>query len=74
MALKEIAFKIEDLVVEAEKIESMQKALWQAIWRGDLAECEYEWAFVVFGDLTFALKNNLQTLSDEVFKTLKGEG
>jgi len=71
VTMKDLAYRLDELQRDAEKIESFQMALWQAIYRGDFDVKTYELAFVAFGDLTFALANNLQTLVDEAFDILR---
>lgn len=73
MSNKEIAYRIEELQIDAEKVNSVQNALFEAIYRGSNALETYEWAFVSLGDLTFALKNNLEDLTSKVFDNLKKE-
>ena len=62
MAIKELAPRVELLENEARKINSLQSALFDAIFSGPSAVSTYEWAFVVFGDLTFALSKSLGKL------------
>ena len=52
MTVKEIAFEIENLQIEAEKVNSFQNALFEAIYGGNNAPETYEWAFVALGDYT----------------------
>lgn len=71
MTLKEVVFKVEELQTEAEKINSLQLALFEAVFRGNNAPETYEWAFCVLSDLTFSIKNGLGDLKDNAFETLK---
>lgn len=73
MTIKEIAYRIGELQIEAEKVNSMQAAIFEAIYRGNNSAEEYEWAFCALGDLTFALKNNLEDLTNKAFDNLKRE-
>lgn len=73
MTVKEIAFELENLQIEAEKINSLQNALFSAIYRGDFAPETYEWAFIVLGDLTFTIKNRLDEVGKELFEIMKKE-
>ena len=66
--VKEMAYKIEDLRNDAEKINSLQNALFEAIYKGDIAISAYEWAFVAFGELTYSLLNELAELENEAFE------
>lgn len=70
MSIKEIAFKLEELQITAEKVNDLQTVLWQAIYRGDIAPESYEWAFMVLGDLTHELKDELSVMMKKVFEKL----
>lgn len=71
MTVKEIAFELENLQIEAEKIDSLQNALFSAIYRGEFAPETYEGAFIALGELTFATKNRLDEVGKELFKIVK---
>lgn len=72
MTMKEIAYRIEALQVEAEKIDSVQKAIFAAIYQQTCyAKEDYEWAFVAFSELTFDLKNELKELKDKAFESFR---
>lgn len=71
MTMRETVFRIEELQVQAEKINSIQSAIFQAIYNGQQAVSDYEWAFCALGDLTFALKNDLEVLMNEAFDYIK---
>lgn len=73
MGNKNLAFKIEDLFTEAEKIDSMNEALFQAVFRGDNDPAMYEWAFIAFRNMTFELREQMKDLTDESFKLMRGE-
>lgn len=75
MEMKEIAFKIEELQVKAEKISSLETALFEAIYTSKLYPLEtYESAFILFGEIIFNLKNELTELKESVFDAFgKGE-
>lgn len=73
MSIKEIAFKLEELQITAEKVNDLQTVLWQAIYRGDITPESYEWAFMVLGDLTHELKNELSVVMHQVFEKLGAE-
>lgn len=73
MTVKEIAYKIEDLQIKVEKINSLQNALFTAIYNESNAENTYEWAFVAFGDMTHSLKNELKNVTDELFEIFRNE-
>ena len=71
LTVKEMAHKIEDLRIDAEKIDSLQNTLFAAIYRGDFAVNTYEWAFVAFGELTYSLLNELAELENEAFESIE---
>lgn len=73
MTVKEIAFEIENLQIKAEKVNSFQNALFEAIYRGNNAPETYEWAFVALGDYTFSLKNRLNEITEELFRIIRAE-
>lgn len=73
MTVKEIAYELEALQIEAEKVNSFQNALFEAIYRGDNAPETYEWAFVALGDYTFSLKNRLDEATKELFEIMRAE-
>lgn len=73
MTVKEIAFEIENLQIEAEKVNSFQNALFSAIYEGKNAPTTYEWAFVALGDYTFSLKNKLNEVTEELFRIVRTE-
>lgn len=73
MTTKEIAFEIEELQVEAEKIHSLQNALFSAIYEGSSAPGTYEWAFIALGDLTLEVKNKLNDVTKKLFEIIKAE-
>lgn len=69
--VKEMAYKIEDLRNDAEKINSLQNTLFAAIYKGGFAISTYEWAFVALGELTYSLLNELAELENEAFELIK---
>ena len=73
MTVKEIAFEIESLQIEAEKVNSFQNALFSAIYEGKNAPETYEWAFVALGDYMFSLKNRLNEVTNELFRIIRAE-
>lgn len=73
MTVKEIAYKIEGLQIEAEKINSFQQTLFEAIFNGNNDAGTYEWAFVAFGDMTHSLKNELKNVTDAIFEIFRSE-
>ena len=53
MTIKELAYEIENLRIIAENVNSLQMALYTAIYEGSTDVKEYEGAFNAFGDLCF---------------------
>ena len=73
MDIKEMAFRVEDLSIEAEKADSMCEAIYQAIYCGENNTEVYQWAFVTFREITSDLKDEMEKLKDQVFETMRGE-
>ena len=74
MTIKELAYKIENLRIIAENVNSLQMALYTAIYEGSTDVKEYEGAFNAFGDLCFSLKGKVSELEDKAFDSFrKGE-
>lgn len=72
MSQKEIAYKIEELQIKAEKIDSLQAALFTAVFRQeDFAVETYEWAFVLLADMTAGMKNELEELTNRAFENFR---
>ncbi len=73
MTQNDIAFRMDELRNDVEKVDSLQKVLLEVIFqRQDMfALDECEWAFVLLGDLTFKLKNELTELTDAAFKNMR---
>ncbi len=70
MIMKEMAYKIEDLLVAAEKINSLQCALFEAVYNGNYSIEDYRWAFTAVNDLTYSLINQTKELEDQAFDSL----
>lgn len=71
MTTKEIAFKLEDLQNESEKIYSLQLAIFSAIYEGNNSCADYEYAFIVLGDLSLSLKEDLARIRDAGFELMR---
>lgn len=71
MSIKEVAFKVEQLRTEAEKVHGFQLALFEAIYNGSCAPEHYEWAFVLFGEVVSSLKDGLKETQDELFEIIR---
>lgn len=73
MTVKKIAYELENLQNETEKIHSLQNALFEAIYNGNNTPETYEWAFILLGDLTREVKNRLDKVGKELFAVIKNE-
>lgn len=74
MSLKEMAYRIDELQFCSEKIHSLQNTLYAAIYRqNEIATIDFEWAFIVLGDMTTDIMRELTELRDTVFGDLKKE-
>ena len=69
MQLKEIAYKTEDLLCRAKQINGVQLAMSVAIFSGDYAVKDYEWAFTMLLQETYKLEKDLEGVMDELFRT-----
>lgn len=75
MTQQDIAHRIDELTIDAAKIDSLQKVLYEVIYQKELFAVEdCEWAFALLGDLTFKAKNDLTDLSDAAFENLRESG
>lgn len=71
MSQKEIAFKIEELELQAEQIFSLQKVLFAAVYHQEAVPvADFEWAFVALGDMAFKSLKELKNLTDAAFDAL----
>ena len=73
MELKKIAFELEDLQCEAEKVESLHLALIVAVYNGSYDLKEYEWAFQAVNELIHGLTEGLAALVKCSFEEMKRE-
>lgn len=71
--LKDAAYKSEELWVKSEKVDSLQMAIFQAIYKGDHNPDMYEWAFNALNDITYDLKNDLEKLMNDLFTLLRDD-
>lgn len=62
---------IEGLLTDAEKIDSMNEVIFQALYVGNNDPSIYEWVHVAFREMTFEYRNKLKNLVKEVYKTAK---
>lgn len=74
MSTKDVAFKIEELQLRAEEINSLQSALYVALYEAERAKEDFEPAFLAFGSMTQRLKTDLSDLTKRLFEQLGGEG
>ena len=75
MQLKEIAYKTEDLLCRVKQINGVQLAMSVAIFSGDYAAKEYEWAFTMLVQETCRLEKDLEGVMGELFTAYqKGQG
>lgn len=73
MTIKDIAFRIEELQIDAERIDSLHLAVTEAVFNGNNAIDAYEWAFNAIGNMTFNMRKELGKLTDEAFDILKAD-
>lgn len=73
MSQKEMAFRIEELRNSAEKLCSLQDALYAAFYhcQKELAVNDLEGAFLVMEDIAFDVMNGLNDLTKSAFDNLK---
>lgn len=71
--LHETAFRVEGLLNEALQIRSSNLAIHEAIFNGHCSVKEYEWAFHALFVMTCNHENDLQKLTDDLFKELRKE-
>lgn len=74
MTIKEIAFKVEKLQAQSEKVDSLSAALFSAIYEGNSSADSYEWAFVLLEDVTHELAEQLNKMTEELFEIIKQKG
>lgn len=75
MTQKEMAYRIEELQLKAEQAHSLQNTLFAAIFRQeDYAVEEFEWAFVMLGEMTYGAVKDLNDLKEKAFENLKKDG
>ena len=72
MSQKEIAFKIEKLKDEAEMIHSLQNALFAVFYcQEEYSVRNFEWTFMLLGDLTGNMLNELRELTGNAFDSIR---
>lgn len=72
MSTKDVAFKVEELQLRAEEINSLQSALYAALYEAERAKEDFEPAFVAFGSMTMRLQKDLNILKENLFEQLEG--
>ena len=73
MSQREIAFEIEDLQIAAEEINSMQNALFAALYESTYAKEDLRQAFRAFGGMTYKLQTDLKDLMNRAFENVKDQ-
>lgn len=74
MSIKEIAYKIEKLQTDAEKIKGINEALFAALYRQDeYGKEEYEWAFISLSEMIMNLRDDLEELTNVAFDICRKE-
>lgn len=72
MSTKDVAFKVEELQLRAEEINSLQSALYAALYEAERAKEDFEPAFVAFGSMTMKLQTDLSRLKEKLFEQMGG--
>lgn len=71
---KETVSKIEEIIVKAEMAHGLRNALFAAIYRQEcLAIIDFEWAFVLLGDLTSNVVKELKELINSEVEGREGD-
>ena len=70
----EIAYKIEDLELEAKKVSVLQSMIFEVYSMDSEMPEKYEWAFSVLGELIEGLEKGLGELVKESFAVMRQEG
>lgn len=72
MSQKEMAFKMEELMDKAETVHSLQNTLFAAFYNSDGYSIRaFEWAFILLGDLTGDLLDELKEFTSNAFYNLR---
>ncbi|MFG6369272.1 MAG: hypothetical protein K1W16_12770 [Lachnospiraceae bacterium] len=67
MSQKEIAIKIEEVMINAEMAHSLQNTLFVAFYsQEEYSIKDFECAFSLLGNLTFSINNELKKLTNEL--------
>lgn len=74
MSSSEIACRIDDLSVEAEKIHSLQEVIYSAVYTADVPKEISSWAFDVLRGQTAALLSGMNDLAEEIFNASESNG
>ncbi|GFI24559.1 hypothetical protein IMSAGC011_03360 [Lachnospiraceae bacterium] len=71
MSQKEIAFKLEELMNKAEMTHSLQNTLFTAFYcKEEHSIRDFEWAFVLLGNLIFDIESEMKELTDNIFNNM----
>ncbi len=72
MSQKEIAFKIEELMNKATMANSLQITLFTAFYYQETYSIrDFKWAFMLLGELTEDIQNELKELTDSAFDSVR---
>lgn len=72
MSQKEIAFKLEELMNKAEMTHSLQNTLFTAFYcQKTYSIRDFEWAFILLGDLTGDIRDELKELTGSAFDSIR---
>ncbi len=70
--IKEMVFKLESVTNKAMMACSLRNTLFTAFYCQDkFSITDFEWAFVLLGDLTFYVQEDLKELTDRTFEHIK---
>lgn len=72
MSQKEMAFKIEELMNKATMANSLQITLFTAFYyQESYSIMDFKWAFMLLGELTGAMQDELKELTDCAFDSIR---
>ena len=75
MSQKEMAYRIEELRFNAERIHSLQNSLFAAIFhQKEFSVGDFEWAFVLLGEMTMDALEELKVLTNCAFENFRKDG
>lgn len=74
MPTREILSELEDISIEAKRVNSLAGALFSALYEGSSSHEEYEWAFDSMLNQAHSLSNRLSDLRDNATAIFRKEG